>query len=1003
MSSLVQLEIEYQRLVAQRNALGDRYSAGEKDLLPQIEELNARIRVLVYQIEALMPSNSSGQIILDEQTATDDKSRSIAPDDEPLILKNGRIQPQPDTQTGTNAERNTSPVDFGTDAELRPYIQTQGTAPGASQTSPGVVYRVPGYATVGDNAEGSTAPAPGGEPGVTPPSDDSGVTSSNGAQNVNLQSTGTGNVVTSLNSINWTDEIKPQPNVLYQYASYSYQASLYLIDQANSERILNTGSKDLGNAKLLVQSGGGSQLSRSDFFNLDYYIDNIELHSFFAGKSVRLAHNVKEVKMTIVEPNGISFIQNLESAIQQFTNASTRTYYENDGSSSVSLPEKLNYTSQIYLLVIKFYGYDDQGNLVRGGRQANGTSDPNAFVEKFYPLLITKVNFRIASKAVEYEIHAKAPAYYINASQGRGTVPFNYEFSGGTIKDILAGPSVYSTVQNAVTLGSNAAASARAAFAATDPRRVDLVKTAPAKANAVTPKTKTVRKGLMAALNEYQAELQSRGIIEFKDEYNVEFALDSIADASVILPGLNKSGTSMATPGTAADQKLSSKQSMDPKTQTEAIVPGTQIVQFIDQVLRRSSYVRDQQTQIVNNKTGEVTPGPGTNLKNTAWYRIGFKAVPKLNEYDRKRNDYAYKITYTIFPYKIYQLNSPYFKQPIYNGVHKSYEYWFTGKNTEVLHYEENLNALYYIALTQSNLSGATSSVAGAMNINELLKYNPATASGQATQGGGTDKTLEPAANAADQLYSPSDLKECVLTIVGDPAWLQQGEAFSAIPSGDTYAYRDTLRDGTINFDAQQILFEVAFNAPRDYNTLTGLIQPSADKLNAITQTNQSTQSPTKAQFSRIYIAKECVSNFKQGKFTQTLKGSLMVYYPPGSKEGRPAPQDIQTNTAAKVAAPAVSNAPTVQLPRSSVTNPQPTSALAKGVQQILNPPTQLNDPTLTQLQSSPVYIQARRGGATPQAALDAARAAFAAGTNNYSGTALPGIRYPGQQIVKDQ
>lgn len=911
MASYVELQIEFQRLLDQRNKLGDRYlDSGEqdKDLYQQIQELTARIRAVVAQIDALIPSNSSGEVILEAKIATDEKSRPISPDPESLALDNGAVVTPSDTQTPTNALKNPTSIDSGTNGALRTGIQTQSTAPGASQTSPGLTYRVPGYPTVNEDAfiTGDfsnirfASPAPGGQPGAFARTDDGG------ASGTGLSSP----VVSSLNSINWDTKVEAQPNVLDDYASYSYRASLYLIDQSNAERILNTGSKDLGNAKLLLQSGGAPQEGRSEFFNLDYYLDNIELHSFFAGKSVRLAHNVKEVKMTVVEPNGISFIQNLDAAVQQFYSRPTNTYYENDGTSSVSLPDKINYTSQVYLLVIKFYGYDDQGNLVRGGKKNNGTSDPNAFVEKFYPLIITKLNFKIASKAVEYEIHAKAPAYYINASQGRGTIPFNYEFSGGTVKDILAGPAVYGAVQNAVSRGSNAAA-ARTAAAAVDPRRVDLKSSAPPKANAVTPNTKTVRKGIMAALNDYQEELRSRGIIQYKDEYNVEFALDSIGSATVTLPGLNKSGTSMATPGTAADQKLPSKQRMDPKTQNEGIIAGTQIVQFIDQVLRRSSYIRDQQLKVIDNKTGAEQPGAGVNLKNAAWYRIGFKAVPKLNEYDSRRNDYAYKITYTIFPYRVYQLNSAYFKQPAYGGSHKSYQYWFTGQNTEVLSYEENLNSLYYIALTNSNLGGATSSISGALNVNELLKFAPMTASGQSTQGGGTDRSLEPAANAADQLYSPSDLKECNLTIVGDPAWLQQGEAFTAIPATDPYTYRAFLPDGTINFDAQQILFDIAFNAPRDYNIETGLLQPSSDKLNVLTQISQNAKTPGQAQFSRIYIAKECISSFAKGKFTQTLKGSLMVYYPPGSKEGRRPP--VQNATV--IAAPAVARAPEYRQP----------------------------------------------------------------------------------------
>lgn len=1029
MAGLVELEIEYQRLVAERDALGNRYLAGELNLLPVIKELNARISALVYQIEALLPKNSSGQIVESDQKANQDLSEVQSPTPGQQILKNTQIQPQPDTTTPSNALGRPDSVDTGINAPVRTTVETQGVPPinsgvvnpgpgTAGQVSPGPV-RVPGPV-------GQTLPIPGGTAGVGAANDDSGQVSPGTGAVVLTQPTGTSNVVTSLNAVNWDQKIDAQPNVLDQYASYSYQASLYLMDKNNADRILNTGSRDIGGAKLLIQSGGAPLATRNDFFSLDYYLDNIELKSFFVGKATRLSHNVKEVKMTVVEPNGISFLQNLDAAVQQFIGGQAKTYYENDGTSSVSLPaNKLNFTSQIYMLVIRFYGYDEQGNLVKGGKFSNtGGGDPNACVEKFYPLIITKLTFKIASKAVEYEIHAKAPPYYINASQGRGTIPFNFEFSGQTVSDILAGPDVNSAVQKAVSAGSNTTkVTPKVEFTTTydveyqsDPATgvaVPIVVannnpipvvSAPPKASAVTSKNATVRQGLMTALNQHQQKLYDKQLIQYKDEYNIEFVLDSMGSATVALPGLNKSGTSMSQPTTAADQKLGSKQSMDPATQISGVTAGTQIVQAIDQIIRRSSYIRDQQTQIVNNKTGDVTPGPGASLKDTAWFKIGFKAVPKLNEYDEKRNDYAYKITYTIAPYRITQLNSPYFKQPRYLGVHKAYEYWFTGQNTQVLSYEESLNSLYYIAMTNTNLGGATSSVQGALNVNELLKFYPITASGQATQGGGTDKTMEPQANAADQLYSPSDLKEANITIVGDPAWLQQGEAFVSLAKNSPYYFNAFLPDGTINFDAQQILFSIGFNAPRDYDLLSGVMQPSATKLNSSTQLDKTAQSPSASQISRIYIAKECTSLFKQGKFTQQLKGSLMIYYPPGSTEGRKQPTDPAKTTSAQAAASTTTAKPYVP-PRSSVTNPTPTSALAKGTQQILNPPTQLNDPTLSQLQSSPAYILARRGGATPAQALDAARAAFAAGTNNYQGAALPGIRtgLNYQDIVKDQ
>jgi hypothetical protein len=981
MASLVELEIQYQRLLGQRETLASKYYAGDESVLPQIEAVNQQIRIVLEQMDLIRsPASSSGTIIRDDQLATGQNANDVNPAGEALTIKNGRIQTPPQTNTSSNALISPPAIvnDFGTDAELRPYIQTQSTPANA----PIGVTSIAGSPRLFGTDTNSILNIPGGFPGVGAPSDDqAGALGGNLGTGTDL-GTGTADVVSGINAINFGDKIVAQPNILDQYASYTYTASLYLITKDNAQRLLNTGSHDLSSAKLLIQSGGIQQNSRTEFFNFDYYIDDIELSSTITGQGSRAAHNVTEVKMKVIEPNGISFIENLDAAVQQFMGG-TET-------------KKKSFTSQVYLLVIRFYGYDDQGNLVRGGKRAT-TSDPNSFVEKFYPLNIEKVGFRIANKCVEYDLKFKAPQYQLNASQGRGSMPFNFEFSGGTVKDILAGPLVYGVNQAATDANA-----ARSQFAQTDPRRVDLTSstTPPANASAIIPNKNTVRQGLMSALNEFQQEQVKSGKIQYPDEYNIEFALPAMEQASIVLPGVNKSTTSMSTAGTAADKKLGSKQSMDTTSQTVAATAGMQIVQFIDMVLRNSSYIGDQQVLVVDNKTGKETPGPGVNLKNTAWYKISFKAVPMYDKYDEKRNDYAYKITYVVSPYKLSQLYSPYFKQPEFNGVHKTYKYWFTGENVSVLNYEETLNNLYFIVLSNQN-QGSTS------NVNELLKQQPFTASGQASQGG-QGRATEPGANAADQLYSANDLKECDMTIIGDPAWLQQGESYALMDTKDANFYQPFLPDGTINFDSQQVLFEIAFNTPRDYNLGTGLMQPGLEKNTELYPTNTE-NTGSKAKISRIYIAKKCVSTFRQGKFTQRLNGSLRIYKTtPTTTDTTPATTDvIQTGTPDLVTTPTAIGAgtgtPPYVPPRSSVTDPAPTSSIAKGVQQILSPATQLDSPTLSQLQASPVYIQARRNGATPAAALDAARASFAAGTNNYSGSAVPGIRYPGQQIVKDQ
>ena len=237
-------------------------------------------------------------------------------------------------------------------------------------------------------------------------------------------------------------------------------------------------------------------------------------------------------------------------------------------------------------------------------------------------------------------------------------------------------------------------------------------------------------------------------------------------------------------------------------------------------------------------------------------------------QYDPIRNAPAYNIKYIIHPYKINDMVSNYFTKPKYNGVHKQYNYWFTGLNTQILSYEQTYNNLYTQVLTGGppNPNSATQTD---------VQMTPATRSGQSSQGA-IGRANEPAANAADYLYSPGDNVSATLSIIGDPAWLQQGEITFGVDSKN-FNFKGFNADGTINFDAQQILFEVLFNTPSDYDLNTGLMDPnvpsSTRNSNATAATNAGSQ-PGGLRKSFIFLATEVTNEFVKGKFTQTLKGS---------------------------------------------------------------------------------------------------------------------------------
>ena len=99
-----------------------------------------------------------------------------------------------------------------------------------------------------------------------------------------------------------------------------------------------------------------------------------------------------------------------------------------------------------YCMVVRFYGYDDAGNLMQAGQGGvngnNNRTDPRAVVEKFYPFVISNIKFRMANRAVEYDIEAKPIGQFYNLSQDRGTIPFAFGLVGETVGDILIGKPV---------------------------------------------------------------------------------------------------------------------------------------------------------------------------------------------------------------------------------------------------------------------------------------------------------------------------------------------------------------------------------------------------------------------------------------------------------------------------------------------------------------------------------------------------------------------------------
>lgn len=769
--------------------------------------------------------------------------------------------------------------------------------------------------------------------------------------------------------------IEPRPNILDQYSSYTYSASVYLMSRSQYNRLLRSKKKTINGYNLLFQSGGapgnvGGRLpvgqaaelgvgsdnqtdyGRNPEFPQDFYIDSITLDNVLPGRQTQAAHMVTNLKFTVIEPGNITLLDRIYAAVQNMG----QTLNDNT-------TETLNYTAAAYLMVIRWYGYDEKGNIVDAKTSVDPDStlsDPRAICEKFIPFIIKKINWSVGNKLVSYEFDCAPIGQMIAGGTRRGTVPYDVQLTSTTVGELLGGNAIYSNKQAdaadpgaSTTPGSknSTAVSGRSsarlftpapgtdargrATAATDARLqpaspgegnardLEVNNTSssyyatPPKANAATDR-KIIKLGLMGAMNEFQQQLVLENIYQKADSYEIVFVpgrdgKQNIRDAVLQVPaGFQKqpepgekkpasptASSSQTGMGTAAS--ANANQALNPATnavnissRNYSITAGMQIVQAIDLAIRNSSYITSQALTI-NHEDGTQSENPDRK-EPMRWFKINMEA--EQLDYDRYRNDHAYKIRFVISEYEVPDFNSVYFPVSKFRGVHKSYPYWFTGQNTAVLDYTATFNSLYNITVTGTtpqNSGAARQRRAFTSSMRDIPKYTYASASTE-SRAGADNQANEVGANASEYIYSPGDLALAKIRIIGDPAWIQQGSISGGVSVQD-FSYSPFLSDGTINFDASQIMFEIAWQRPQDYDIATGLADPYRG---AQLEARQPLQS-------NIYKAYKVVSEFKQGKFEQTIEGNLFTF---------PIPSGKNTAAAAVTSIPDQSDAETARLTR---------------------------------------------------------------------------------------
>lgn len=257
---------------------------------------------------------------------------------------------------------------------------------------------------------------------------------------------------------------------------------------------------------------------------------------------------------------------------------------------------------------------------------------------------------------------------------------------------------------------------------------------------------------------------------------------------------------------------------------------------------------------------------------------------PEINPISRKPFQ---KITFSIFPYKVHFTRIPNFAAEFYPSEKlaiqclREYNYFYTGKNVDVLKFKLNFNTLFYEALPAAmanNKSPGGVESAGKSNSSkvEVTGTDIENAKNSQTPQGTAQSAAQPVqqsgGNAGQPRYDDPyytlarNMHEAVinsktsmltgdLEISGDPFFLVTGGIGNYNPPTDG---KGKTKDNEADYLSKEVLININFRNPIDIGPLSSGGRAIFDE--------------KRLPFSGVYMIIKCVSTFKNGEFVQRLE-----------------------------------------------------------------------------------------------------------------------------------
>jgi hypothetical protein len=676
---------------------------------------------------------------------------------------------------------------------------------------------------------------------------------------------------------------KPIPNPLLAYPSYTYGLSLALLTVEEYNDIVADVKNYKSNRVIIASAGrynndeGASMFKRAPFFAEDFYFENLNMTTVIGFNDRSRSTNAIDLKFSIIEPYGVTLLNRII-----------------DLSTEIKSP---NYIAQPYLLQIDFFGTNDAGEIV--GIIPNLT--------KRIPIRLLKLDIKASPKGAEYEIEA---CPYNHSAYDLSTVstPALIEVTAGTLESFLKSNTeeimaaqlkanrelkASTILRAAPTAGANGQGIATIAG-----RTGNLIgpdgQLTYAPSLLVSKETTDIILGKDAvykvksypgALNAYYADLAAKDNTEIADKYKFNIHPDIVKDGggqfNLTVETLSTAHTAMASEQNGMSIR-GTPGNLDHSVRVLSINTGTSIDQVIAFAMRHTNYLQ-----------GQVKPVSSFNGDNVAYKKYlaeqankplkWYKVVPtiKLGKYNDSNETWQREITYHILPYTVYNTKTREGPQGTWTEPCKIHNYWYTGKNNDVLDFNIEFNALYYNAVTayRENLSrtqnlqiaetkNATLDAAAqeANALMPMVEKRIVQNSQQQSTGGAVTVEAIALADIEASLYTSTggDMLQAKIKIIGDPHYIKQDDVF--YPPEMTILTEQVdgtgieprlIANGSLRMDQGELYIQITVKSPSDIDESTGMMK--FDSKHSV------------SLFSGMYRVLKVESTFSGGKFEQTL------------------------------------------------------------------------------------------------------------------------------------